>query len=163
MLSQGFNIMDPTYRGSTGFSLEFRESIKAEGWGGKEQDDIRCGIEALIAMGVAVRGIVGITGTSYGGYSAWCAITRFSPEVVAASAPICGMTDLIIVQGMQDPNVTPENLRAVVAALERAGVAYELLTFEDEGHGIYKQRNQKVLYQRLAEFFTKSFSTVRRV
>jgi dipeptidyl aminopeptidase/acylaminoacyl peptidase len=209
LLSQGFNILDPNYRGSTGFSLKFRESIKAEGWGGKDQEDIRCGIETLIAMSVAARGRVGITGTSYGGYSTWCAITRFPPEVVAAAAPICGMSDLVvdyettrpdlrpyseemmggspltaperyyerspihfignirgsvlIVQGMQDPNVTPENLRTVVAALEKAGVAYELLTFEDEGHGIYKRRNQKILYQRLAEFFAKSFSTVTRV
>ncbi len=204
LLSQGFNILDPNYRGSTGFTLEFRESIKAEGWGGKDQEDIRCGIETLIAMGVAQRGRVGITGTSYGGYSAWCAITRFRPDVVAAAAPICGMSDLVvdyettrpdlrpyseemmggspltvperyyerspihfignirgsvlIVQGMQDPNVTPENLRTVVAALEKAGVPYETLIFEDEGHGIYKRRNQKILYQRLAEFFAKSFS-----
>jgi len=204
LVDQGFNVLDPNYRGSTGFSLEFRESIKVDGWGGKDQEDIRCGIEALIATGVAVRGKVGITGTSYGGYSAWFAITHFSPEVATASAPICGMTDLVvdyettrpdlrpyseemmggsplavpdryyerspihfisrirgsvlIVQGMKDPNVTPENVRAVVAALEKAGVAYELLVFEDEGHGIYKRQNQKVLYQRLAEFFASSFS-----
>src|SRR5205807_2328148 len=155
-VAQGFNVLDPNYRGSTGFSLEFQELIKAEGWGGKEQDDIRCGIEALITAGVAEPGKIGITGTSYGGYSSWCAITRFPTRIVAASAPICGMTDLIvdyettrpdlrpyseemmggspqtvskryhdrspihfiseiqgsvlIVQGMQDPNVTPQNV-----------------------------------------------------
>jgi dipeptidyl aminopeptidase/acylaminoacyl peptidase len=204
LLTQGFNILDPNYRGSTGFSLEFKEAIKAEGWGAQEQQDIRCGIEALIGRGLAERGKIGITGTSYGGYSAWSAITRFPPDIVAAAAPICGMTDLVvdyqttrpdlrpyseemlggspltvpkryyerspinhianirgrvlIVQGMQDPNVTPENLRVVIAALEQAGVAYELLTFEDEGHGIYKRHNQKVLYQRLAEFFGRVFS-----
>jgi dipeptidyl aminopeptidase/acylaminoacyl peptidase len=203
-VDQGFNVLDPNYRGSTGFTLEFQELIKVEGWGGKEQDDIRCGIEALIAAGIAKPGKIGITGTSYGGYSSWYAITRFPTRIVAAAAPICGMTDLIvdyettrpdlrpyseemmggspqtvpkryydrspihfinriqgsvlIVQGMQDPNVTPQNVDAVVSALRKARVSYELLTFENEGHGIYKPTNQKILYKRLVDFFASSFS-----
>jgi dipeptidyl aminopeptidase/acylaminoacyl peptidase len=205
-VAQGFTVLDPNYRGSTGFSLAYREAIKADGWGGREQEDIRTGIEALIAAGIAQPGKVGITGTSYGGYSAWHAITHFPPELVAASAPICGMTDLVvdwettrpdlrpfseemmggspaevperyrersplhsvdkirgrllIVQGLQDPNVTPDNVRVVRDALERAGVQYELLTFEDEGHGIHRPKNHRVLYPRLAEFFGRAFSGV---
>ena len=200
---QGFNVLDPNYRGSTGFGLTFRDAIKVDGWGGREQDDIRAGIEALSAAGIAKRGRVGITGTSYGGYSSWCAITRFAPDVLAASAPICGMTDLVvdyettrpdlrpyseemlggrpdqvpqryherspihfvsnikgrvlIVQGLQDPNVTPENVKAVTGALAQAGVEYQLLAFEDEGHGISKPKNQKTLYLRLNEFFDNAF------
>ncbi len=199
----GFNVFDPNYRGSTGFGLAFREAIRADGWGGREQDDIRAGIEALMEAGIARPGKVGITGTSYGGYSSWCAITRFPPEVVAASAPICGMTDLVvdyettrpdlrpyseemmgggpdevpqryhdrslvnfvdnvrgrllIVQGLQDPNVTPQNVRAVTKALDRAGVPYETLAFEDEGHGISRPKNQKTLFLRLVEFFDEAF------
>ena len=208
-VDQGFNVLDPNYRGSTGFTLEFKELIKVEGWGGKEQDDIRCGMEALITAGIAEPGKIGITGTSYGGYSSWYAITRFPTGLVAAAAPICGMTDLIvdyettrpdlrpyseemmggspqtvpkryydrspihfisriqgsvlIVQGMQDPNVTPQNVDSVITALRKAGVSYELLTFEDEGHGIYKPRNQKILYQRLVDFFARSFSRSNNV
>ena len=196
----GFAVLDPNYRGSTGFGLSFREAIKEEGWGGKEQEDILSGIEALIMAGIAQAGKVGITGTSYGGYSSWCAITRNPVELVAAAAPICGMTDLVIdyettrpdlrpyseemmggspevvpekyyerspinfvesiqgrlliVQGDQDPNVTPENVRVVKDALEDAGVAYEILRFEDEGHGIYKLENRKTLYLALLGFFT---------
>lgn len=196
---EGFNVLDPNYRGSTGFSLAFREAIKEDGWGGREQDDIRAGIEALIAAGIAEPGKVGITGTSYGGYSSWCAITRFPPEILAAAAPVCGMTDLVvdyettrpdlrpyseemmggspadvperyherspihfvrniqgrllIVQGMQDPNVSPENVRAVTEALQKAGVEYELLAFDDEGHGISKRDNRRKLYLELRDFF----------
>jgi dipeptidyl aminopeptidase/acylaminoacyl peptidase len=169
-----------------------------------EQEDIRAGIEALIAAGIAESGRVGITGTSYGGYSAWFAITRFPPDTVAAAAPICGMTDLVvdyettrpdlrpyseemmggspnqvperyrerspihfvqniqgrllIVQGGRDPNVTPENVRAVRKELEKADVPYQILTFDDEGHGISRPKNQKALYLRLAEFFKDAFS-----
>jgi dipeptidyl aminopeptidase/acylaminoacyl peptidase len=203
LVSQGFDVLEPNYRGSTGFGLPFRESIKKTYWGGAEQDDIRAGIEHLIAQGVARPGKVGITGTSYGGYSSWCAITRWPREIVAASAPICGMTDLVvdyettrpdlrpyseemlggapkqvperyrerspihfvgnikgallIVQGARDPNVTPENVSAVRAALDAARIRYETLVFDDEGHGISKPANQKRLFLALAAFFGKAF------
>ncbi len=208
LVAQGFNVLDPNYRGSTGFGRPFQEAIKVDGWGGKEQDDIRTGVEALIALGVAERGKVGITGTSYGGYSSWCAITRCPPEIIAASAPICGMTDLVvdyqttrpdlrpyseemmggrpdvvpqryherspihfvsnirgrllIVQGLQDPNVTPENVRAVKVALDQAGIEYQTLVFENEGHGIDRPENLKVLYQRLVEFFSEAFDNAQK-
>lgn len=206
---RGFNVLDPNYRGSTGFSVAFREAIKEDGWGGREQDDIRTGIEALIKEGVAQAGKVGITGTSYGGYSSWCAITHCPLAIIAASAPICGMTDLVvdyqttrpdlrpyseemmggtpeqvpqrysehspinyvgdikgkllIIQGLQDPNVSPENVRAVREALDKAGIKYDVLAFEDEGHGISRRKNQAVLYPRLAEFFGGAFAASREV
>ncbi len=208
LVARGFDVLSPNYRGSTGFGLEFQEEIKADGWGGREQDDIGCGIEALIGAGISSPGKVGVTGTSYGGYSAWCAITRYSPEIVAAAAPICGMTDLVvdyhstrpdlrpyseemmggspdevpkryrerspihsvenirgrvlIVQGQRDPNVTPENVSAVTKELDRHGVAYELLAFEDEGHGIARPKNLKILYPRLADFFEAAFGDHQR-
>ncbi|MDQ3236008.1 MAG: prolyl oligopeptidase family serine peptidase, partial [Actinomycetota bacterium] len=203
LVSRGFDVLTPNYRGSTGFGLAFQERIKEDGWGGREQEDIRSGIEALIERGMAESGRVGVTGTSYGGYSAWWAITHWPTQTVAAAAPICGMTDLVVdyhstrpalrpyseemmggspqeiperyregspihavdnirgkllvVQGLQDPNVTPENVHAVVAELERHRVTYELLTFEDEGHGIARPENLRMLYPRLADFFEQAF------
>ena len=64
---------------------------------------------------------------------------------------------LLIVQGLQDPNVTPDNVDAVRNVLGELGIAYELLTFEDEGHGIARPRNLKILYPRLADFFETAF------
>jgi dipeptidyl aminopeptidase/acylaminoacyl peptidase len=207
LASRGFDVLAPNYRGSTGFGLPFQESIKEDGWGGREQEDVRAGIEALIETGVARAGRIGVTGTSYGGYSAWWAITHYPPDLVAAAAPICGMTDLVvdyhatrpdlrpyseemmggspeevperyherspvnfvknirggllIVQGLKDTNVTPDNVRVVAQALEREGISYELLTFEDEGHGISRPENLKVLYPRLADFFERYFEQPR--
>lgn len=200
-VSEGFTVLDPNYRGSTGFGLSYRESIKEHGWGGREQDDILEGIKALIRDGIAEEGRVGITGTSYGGYCSWFAITHFSTKYVAAAVPICGMTDLVvdyestrpdlknyseemlggtptevpskyyeaspihfisnikgellIVQGLRDPNVTIENLHVVEEALKKAEIRYETLVFENEGHGIYKPENQKELLSRCAEFFVR--------
>lgn len=203
-LACGFHVLTPNYRGSTGFSLAFEESIKTEGWGGLEQEDIRAGAEALMRDGIATAGKIGITGTSYGGYSAWWAITHFPTETIAAAAPICGMTDLVvdyettrpdlrpyseemmggspaqaparyrdrspihkvgdirgkllIVQGDNDPNVTPRNVTDVITRLKAADIGYELLTFPDEGHGIGRPANQRVLYRRIADFFARAFS-----
>ena len=61
-------------------------------------------------------------------------------------------------QGANDPNVTPENVRLVEAALKRAGVPYETLVFTDEGHGVRKPENLRVLYARLIEFFGEAFA-----
>src|SRR5260370_42300056 len=72
--------------------VAFREAIRKTGWGGLEQDDIRTGIEAMIARGIAQPGRVGITGTSYGGYSPWGALPPFSPEIRAPAAPVCRIT-----------------------------------------------------------------------
>ena len=65
---------------------------------------------------------------------------------------------LLIVQGARDPNVTPENVRAVRAALDAAKIRYETLVFDDEGHGISKPANQKRLFLALAEFFGRAFA-----
>ncbi|MDO8582421.1 MAG: S9 family peptidase [bacterium] len=203
-VSRGFNVLDPNYRGSTGFGLAFQERIKKDHWGGAEQEDILAGIKALIQDGIAELYKVAITGISYGGYSSWHAITHFPREYVAAAIPICGMTDLtvdyettrpdcrayseemmggspaqvpeiyqdrspinfvqnitgglLIIQGAKDPNVSPENLRVVEEKLKEFDIPYETLIFEDEGHGIYKPKNQKTAYQAIADFCIKSWS-----
>lgn len=201
----GFNVLDPNYRGSTGFGVPFQEAILKTGWGGLEQEDIRTGIEALIERGIAERGKIGMMGVSYGGYSSWYAITHLPRDLVAAAVPICGMTDLVvdydttrpdlrpysaemmggtpaevperyferspvnhvqnirgellIVQGMQDPNVTPENVRVVTDKLQQARVEYGVLAFEDEGHGVFKPKNVKTLMEQATQFFANAFGT----
>jgi dipeptidyl aminopeptidase/acylaminoacyl peptidase len=64
---------------------------------------------------------------------------------------------LLIVQSANDPNLTPENLRVVEAALKRARVPYEALVFADEGHGVRKPDTLRVSYARLIDFFGNTF------
>jgi dienelactone hydrolase len=204
LVAAGFTVLDPNYRGSTGFGHAFREAIKKEGWGGAEQDDIRAGIEALIAAGKAQRGKIGVEGLSYGGYSSWIAITRFA-DLVDAAIPICGMYQLdvdfhetgmphgrafsiemmggtpeeqpdryfrgspknfignikgklLIVHGLADSNVSPENTRVACRDLTKAGIPFDLMTFDDEGHGINKAGNREKLLRRMERFFAKAFA-----
>ncbi|MBY8997572.1 MAG: S9 family peptidase, partial [Candidatus Thorarchaeota archaeon] len=200
--SLGYNILDPNYRGSTGYGVNFRELIKKDGWGGLDKEDIRTGIEYMIENGIAFPNKVGIYGTSYGGYMSWLAITQFPPDIIAAAAPICGMTDLVvdyettrpdlrplseemlggspkevpelyqerspinyvqnvrgkllIVQGLRDPNVTKANVAEVEKRLESNRIQYEKLVFDDEGHGILREKNVKTLLTRLGAFFDAS-------
>lgn len=105
-VSQGFVVLDPNYRGSTGFGLTFQEAIKAEGWGGAEQRDIAAGARALISSGLAQPGQIAITGSSYGGYSAWHAITHY-PDLFAAAIPISGMVDLAADYALTRPDLRP--------------------------------------------------------
>jgi dipeptidyl aminopeptidase/acylaminoacyl peptidase len=87
---------------------------------------------------------------------------RRVPERYRARSPLHFVANitgrLLIVQGLQDPNVTPENVRVVRDALDQAGVPYEVLAFEDQGHGIGRPKNQKTLYPCLAEFFRAAFA-----
>jgi len=64
---------------------------------------------------------------------------------------------VLIVQGLRDPNVTPENVRAAGVALQASGVEFQTLVFEDQGRGISRPKNQKVLYEQLAAFFGEAF------
>lgn len=65
---------------------------------------------------------------------------------------------LMIVQGACDPNVTPENVRQVIERLGNYHIPYELLVFDDEGHGIQKPANQATLYARLGDFFAQALA-----
>ncbi|MHA1965824.1 MAG: prolyl oligopeptidase family serine peptidase [Candidatus Thorarchaeota archaeon] len=200
--SLGYNVLDPNYRGSTGYGVNFRELIKKDGWGGLDKEDIRSGIEHMILNGIAFPNKVGVYGTSYGGYMSWLAITQFPPDIIAAAAPICGMTDLIvdyettrpdirpyseemlggspteapekyrerspinyvqnirgnllIVQGLRDPNVTKANVAQVEKRLQSNKIKYEKLVFNDEGHGILREKNVRTLLLSLSAFFDAS-------
>ena len=181
----GFAVLDPNYRGSTGFGFSHREAVKEDGWGGREQSDIRAGIEAVLSAGIS--GPVAVAGNSYGGFSSWYAITRHA-DLVTAAIPMCGMYKLdidynetempwgrsyseemmggapegfpekyanaspgtfvdqirghvMVVHGLADTNVGPENTHTAVRELVARGIPHDILLFEDEGHGVFRRSN----------------------
>jgi dipeptidyl aminopeptidase/acylaminoacyl peptidase len=83
------------------------------------------------------------------------------PERYYERSPINFVQDvrgkLIIIQGALDPNVTPENVRQVQDKLEQYKISYQLLIFDDEGHGIHKPTNQEILYTKIADFCEQAF------
>ncbi|MBM3616643.1 MAG: S9 family peptidase [Alphaproteobacteria bacterium] len=201
LLSLGYAVLDPNYRGSTGFGFAVREAVKEDGWGGREQADIRAGLEAALASGIP--GPVAVLGNSYGGFSSWFAITRHA-DLVTAAIPMCGMYSLdidyhatemphgrayseemmggtpeefpekyanaspgrfignirghlMIVHGLADSNVGPENTHQAIRDLTAAGIPFEAMLFDDEGHGIFRHSNVVKYLRRAAEFLDRAF------
>ena len=78
LASRGYAVLQPNFRGSTGYGRDF----VARGYGQLGAgmiDDIDDGVDWLIAQGIADRSRVCIMGSSYGGYAATWAAMR-SPE-----------------------------------------------------------------------------------
>ncbi|SDJ35711.1 Dipeptidyl aminopeptidase/acylaminoacyl peptidase [Halovenus aranensis] len=92
LVSEGYTVLAPNYRGSTGRGREFRNRIR-EDWGGMEQVDIKRGAEWLAERDSVDPDRIAIFGISYGGYSAYCQLTMY-PEPWAAGVAHVGMSDL---------------------------------------------------------------------
>ncbi|MEZ5936958.1 MAG: prolyl oligopeptidase family serine peptidase [Hyphomonadaceae bacterium] len=90
--NQGYMVLQPNFRGSAGFGAAFRNAGRGE-WGGKMQDDITDGLEAMVHMGWADPKRVCIVGWSYGGYAA-LAGGALTPDKYRCVASIAGVSDL---------------------------------------------------------------------
>jgi dipeptidyl aminopeptidase/acylaminoacyl peptidase len=69
LAEQGYAVIQPNYRGSTGYGKDFHDLGKGE-WGLKMQDDLLDAIGFLGKQGVVDPKRVCIVGASYGGYAA---------------------------------------------------------------------------------------------
>jgi dipeptidyl aminopeptidase/acylaminoacyl peptidase len=72
---EGFAILRPNPRGSTGYGKEFRYA-NIRDWGFGDMDDLMAGVDAVIEMGVAHPDSLLLMGWSYGGYMTSFAVTR---------------------------------------------------------------------------------------
>ena len=93
LANRGYAVLQPNFRGSTGYGETFLNAGNRE-WGGKMQDDLTWGVKHLVARGIADPKRVGIMGGSYGGYAA-LAGAAFTPDVYAAAVSIVGPSNLI--------------------------------------------------------------------
>ncbi len=92
LASRGYAVLQPNFRGSTGYGKEFVERGYGE-WGRGMQDDLDDGVDWLSAKGMIDPKRVCIMGASYGGYAAlWGAIRN--PERYRCAISLAGVTDL---------------------------------------------------------------------
>lgn len=88
LAEQGYAILRPNPRGSTGYGPEFRMANRAD-WGGKDFDDIMAGVDQVIKMGVADENKMGVMGWSYGGFmSSWIVGHTSRFKVASIGAPV---------------------------------------------------------------------------
>jgi dipeptidyl aminopeptidase/acylaminoacyl peptidase len=92
LATRGYAVLQPQFRGSTGFGRAHRLAGYGE-WGGRMQDDLSDGVRHLVATGVADPRRVCIAGASYGGYAA-LAGAAFTPDLYACAVSVNGVSDL---------------------------------------------------------------------
>lgn len=92
LANRGYLVIQPQFRGSSGFGVEHSEAGKGE-WGKKMQDDLTDGVHALAKEGLIDPDRTCIMGWSYGGYAA-LAGGAFTPEVYQCVVSINGVADL---------------------------------------------------------------------
>jgi cephalosporin-C deacetylase-like acetyl esterase len=99
LASRGYAVLQPQFRGSTGFGVAHRKAGYRQ-WGKLMQDDVTDGVRAMIDQGIADPKRVCIAGMSYGGYAA-LAGAAFTPELYACAISVNGVSDLPNMLGYQ--------------------------------------------------------------
>ncbi len=100
LASEGYVVLKPNYRGSGGRGSWFTMANHRD-LGGKEFEDVIRGIDHLAYQGLVDPRKVGISGTSYGGYFAAWAGTRYSDRF-AAAITFAGLSNWISFMGTTD-------------------------------------------------------------
>lgn len=92
LASRGYAVLQPNYRGSTGYGSKFVEAGTGA-WGRGMQDDIDDGVKWLVGKGIADAKRVCIMGGSFGGYAAMWAAAR-NPEIYRCAISFAGVSDV---------------------------------------------------------------------
>lgn len=82
----GFAVLRPNIRGGMGRGVAFADAVLGD-MGGKDFQDVLCGVDYLVERGLVDGERVGITGWSYGGFMTAWAVTqthRFKAAVMGA-------------------------------------------------------------------------------
>ena len=87
--NNGYVVLAPNIRGSTGYGREFQEANRQD-WGGKDLEDVVKGVEWLAKQRIADPRRVGIYGGSYGGYTTLMALGMY-PDRFAAGVSVVGV------------------------------------------------------------------------
>ncbi len=91
--SRGYAVLQPNFRGSTGYGLDFLRAGDGE-WGRKMQTDLSDGIQYLAKQGLIDAKRVAIYGASYGGYAALAGATLDPPGTYRCAVSIAGVSDI---------------------------------------------------------------------
>jgi dipeptidyl aminopeptidase/acylaminoacyl peptidase len=92
-VQQGYVLLLPNIRGSSGYGRAFEDANNAD-WGHGDLEDVKAGAEFLKRLPYVNAGRIGITGTSYGGCMTLSAVA-FAPGVFQAAVAASGYGDWI--------------------------------------------------------------------
>jgi dipeptidyl aminopeptidase/acylaminoacyl peptidase len=92
MASRGYAVLQPNYRGSTGFGTKFNKLGEGQ-WGLKMQDDLVDAVGWAAKQAIADPKRVCIAGASYGGYAAFRAAQR-DKGIYRCAVSFAGVSDM---------------------------------------------------------------------
>ena len=96
LATRGYAVLQPNYRGSTGFGYEYYSAGNKQ-WGYKMQDDVDDGMRYLAEQGIADPDRMAIFGWSYGGYSAMVGSMR-EPNLYRCAIPGAGVSSMELIE-----------------------------------------------------------------
>src|SRR5205085_1835472 len=101
LVNQGYFIIAPNYRGSTGYGKEFVDANRYD-MGGGDLDDVVAAAEWMKKTGYIDDKKVAVMGGSYGGYLTMMAVTK-APDLWAAGVPIVPFVNWFTEVENEDP------------------------------------------------------------
>lgn len=87
MVSRGWVVLAPNYRGSIGYGREWQLANRFD-LGGGDTGDVVAGADYLVRQGLADPGHIAVTGRSYGGYLTMTSLTQYPDRWVGGSAVV---------------------------------------------------------------------------
>ena len=107
-VNQGYMVLAPNYRGSTGYGKEF-EHANLFDMGGGDLQDVLAGVDWIKQTGHLDPKKIAVMGGSYGGYLSMMAVTK-APEVWAAGVPIVPFVNWFTEIENEDPVLRQSDL-----------------------------------------------------
>ncbi|WP_417450893.1 alpha/beta hydrolase family protein [Kordiimonas sp.] len=92
LASRGYAVLQPNFRGSSGYGKAFEEAGENQ-WGGLMQDDVTDATHWAVTSGIADKDNICIVGASYGGYASLMGVIN-EPGLYTCAVSINGVTDL---------------------------------------------------------------------
>jgi dipeptidyl aminopeptidase/acylaminoacyl peptidase len=109
LASRGYAVLEPEYRGSTGFGWKHFEAGWKQ-WGLKMQDDVADGAKWAITQGIADPKRICIAGASYGGYATLMGLIN-DPALYRCGFEWVGVTDINLMYDVSWSDISNEYMR----------------------------------------------------
>ncbi len=121
-VNQGYMVLAPNYRGSTGYGKEFQEANLFD-MGGGDLQDVLAGVDFIKQTGHLDPKKIAVVGGSYGGYLSMMAVTK-APDLWAAGVPIVPFVNWFTEIEHEDP-VLQQSDRATMGDPVKNKALYE--------------------------------------
>jgi dipeptidyl aminopeptidase/acylaminoacyl peptidase len=115
-VNQGYMVIAPNYRGSTGYGKEFQDANLFD-MGGGDLQDVLAAADFVLKTGYLDPKKLVVMGGSYGGYMTMMAVTK-APDVWAAGVPIVPFVNWFTEMQNEDP-VLQQSDRATMGDPEK--------------------------------------------